>query len=293
MSAARASASFASRAFSAAAAASGDDTALVGAATVTSTFLGAPAGATNGAGGAEGARGEGGSGGGGGETFGLAHTDSRASSSPRVRTARLACDMSRRRALAGPPLVNELSLWSSSELVSTNGGGRPQPYAVRHEDLRAIADGDFDQLAAVLANPTVFPKLQPQLISMMLGQVMLSAPQADRLKAVCAARLRGDAAAYGALVPIALGSGRSHATTARIVNLGTDLGVPQGQLAAERTALNAVIKVIAPTLYAALFAFGAQRGVIALPFYVTASLLAASVVLASTIQYESSESTDN
>ena len=46
-------------------------------------------------------------------------------------------------------------------------------------------------------------------------------------------------------------------------------------------------------LYAALFAFGAQRGVIALPFYVTASLLAVSVVLASTIQYESSKSTDN
>jgi len=81
------------------------------------------------------------------------------------------------------------------------GGGRPQPYAVRHEDLRAIADGDFDQLAAVLANPTVFPKLQPQLISMMLGQVMLSAPQADRLKAVCAARLRADSAAYGAALP--------------------------------------------------------------------------------------------
>ena len=116
---------------------------------------------------------------------------------------------------------------------------------------------------------------------------------ASVVSSVLLGRATTDAAAYGALVPIALGSGRSHATTARIVNLGTDLGVPQGQLAAERTALNAVIKVIAPTLYAALFAFGAQRGVIALPFYVTASLLAASVVLASTIQYESSESTDN
>ena len=116
---------------------------------------------------------------------------------------------------------------------------------------------------------------------------------ASVVSSVLLGRATTDAAAYGALVPIALGSGRSHATTARIVNLGTDLGVPQGQLAAERTALNAVIKVIAPTLYAALFAFGAQRGVIALPFYVTASLLAVSVVLASTIQYESSESTDN
>ena len=116
---------------------------------------------------------------------------------------------------------------------------------------------------------------------------------ASVVSSVLLGRATTDAAAYGALVPIALGSGRSHATTARIVNLGTDLGVPQGQLAAERTALNAVIKVIAPTLYAALFAFGAQRGVIALPFYVTASLLAVSVVLASTIQYESSKSTDN
>ena len=84
VSAALAKASFASRAFSSAVVALGDDTALVGTATVTSTFLGAPGGATNGAGGAFGSAGAGGSGGGGGETFGLAHTDSGASSSPRV-----------------------------------------------------------------------------------------------------------------------------------------------------------------------------------------------------------------
>ena len=95
-----------------------------------------------------------------------------------------------------------------------------------------------------------------------------------------------NAVAYGALAPIALGAGRSHATGARIVNLGTELGVPQGQLSAERTALNAVVKVVAPTLYATLFAFGAKRGVIALPFYATASLLALSVVLAATIRYD-------
>jgi len=98
-----------------------------------------------------------------------------------------------------------------------------------------------------------------------------------------------DVAAYSALGPMALGSGRSHATSARIVNIGTSLGVPQGQLSAERNALNALVKVVAPTLYATLFTFGSRRGMIGLPFYVTSCLLAASALLAATISYEEQE----
>ena len=80
-----------------------------------------------------------------------------------------------------------------------------------------------------------------------------------------------------------------HATSARIVNIGTSLGVPQGQLSAERNALNALIKVVAPTLYATLFTFGSKRGAIGLPFFVTSALLASSALLAATISYEDSE----
>ena len=64
------------------------------------------------------------------------------------------------------------------------------------------------------------------------------------------------------------------------------LGVPQGQLSAERNALNALIKVVAPTLYATLFTFGSKRGAIGLPFFVTSALLASSALLAATISYE-------
>ena len=49
---------------------------------------------------------------------------------------------------------------------------------------------------------------------------------------------------------------------------------------AERNALNAVIKVLTPSLYAALFGFGVRRGVIGLPFFTTAFLLFLSAATA-------------
>ena len=58
------------------------------------------------------------------------------------------------------------------------------------------------------------------------------------------------------------------------------------QRRAERNALNALIKVVAPTLYATLFTFGSKRGAIGLPFFVTSALLASSALLAATISYE-------
>jgi DHA1 family tetracycline resistance protein-like MFS transporter len=50
-----------------------------------------------------------------------------------------------------------------------------------------------------------------------------------------------NAIAFSGVVPMALGAGKSQATSARITNLGEELGIPQGQLAAERNTLNAFI----------------------------------------------------
>ena len=57
-------------------------------------------------------------------------------------------------------------------------------------------------------------------------------------------------------------------------------GLAQGQLAAERNTLNAIIKVIAPSLYAWLFSLGARRGLLGLPFYSTAALMLVSAAVA-------------
>ena len=92
-----------------------------------------------------------------------------------------------------------------------------------------------------------------------------------------------DALAFTGTVPMALGAGKGQATSARITNLGDELGVPQGQLAAERNTLNAIIKVIAPSFYAALFAFGSRRGILGLPFYSTAALMLVSAMIAASI----------
>ena len=135
-------------------------------------------------------------------------------------------------------------------------------------------------------------------VSTMLG-TLLTGPSLRRLgprghtvastsasvsSALLLGRATSDAVALGAVVPIALGAGKGQATSARLVNhIGVELGVPQGQLAAERNALNAVIKVLAPSLYAALFGLGVRHGLVGLPFFTTAALLAASACVAASI----------
>lgn len=99
----------------------------------------------------------------------------------------------------------------------------------------------------------------------------------------CVLATTSNAIAYGGVVGIGLGAGKGHALSAKIVNLGHELGVPQGQLSAERNTLNAIIKVVAPSLYAWLFAVGTSYGVLGLPFYATAFLLACSALLAASI----------
>lgn len=71
---------------------------------------------------------------------------------------------------------------------------------------------------------------------------------ASTMSSACSAVVLGhatsNAIAFSGVVPMALGAGKSQATSARITNLGEELGIPQGQLAAERNTLNAIIKVI-------------------------------------------------
>lgn len=92
-----------------------------------------------------------------------------------------------------------------------------------------------------------------------------------------------NAVAFLGVAPIALGAGKGQATSARITNLGEELRISQGQLAAERNTLNAIIKVIAPSLYAWLFAVGVRNGVLGLPFYCTAALMAVAAFVAASI----------
>jgi hypothetical protein len=92
-----------------------------------------------------------------------------------------------------------------------------------------------------------------------------------------------NAVAFGGVVPMAFGAGKGQATSARITNLGEQMGVPQGQLAAERNTLNALIKVVAPSLYAWLFAFGVRHNLLGLPFYATAALMLTSAAIAASI----------
>jgi len=90
-------------------------------------------------------------------------------------------------------------------------------------------------------------------------------------------------AAFASIAPMAFGAGKIQPTNARLANLAELQGVPQGQLAAERSTLTAVVRVLSPSLYAALFAFGATHGCVALPFYLSASFLLLSAVVSLTV----------
>ena len=169
----------------------------------------------------------------------------------------------------------------------TNGMG--DMWQVMARELRGWGAAQCGRFAALVG------------VSTMLG-TLLTGPSLRRFgprghtvaatsSSACASFILGkatsNAVAIGAVVPVSFGAGKAQATSARIVNhIGEELGVPQGQLAAERNALNALIKVVAPSLYAALFAFGVSRGTIGLPFFATGCLLMASAAVAASIPDE-------
>jgi DHA1 family tetracycline resistance protein-like MFS transporter len=90
-------------------------------------------------------------------------------------------------------------------------------------------------------------------------------------------------AAFASIAPMALGAGKAQPINARLTNLAEMQGIPQGQLAAERSTLTAVVRVLSPSLYAGLFAFGARRGCVALPFFLSSGLLLLSAAAALSI----------
>ena len=92
-----------------------------------------------------------------------------------------------------------------------------------------------------------------------------------------------DAIAYAGVAPAALGAGKGQPVSARIINLGEQQGLMQGALAAERSTLNAIVKVVAPSTFAFAFARGSAIGVPVLPFYLAAFLLTLSGLLAATV----------
>lgn len=92
----------------------------------------------------------------------------------------------------------------------------------------------------------------------------------------------GPRRAFAALAPNWVGRTQTMALAARITTVGASVGFGQGELAGNRQNLHAVIKVLGPTMYGSLFAFGCKHGVPALPFYFSATVgLAAWLVVLS------------
>mmetsp|Transcript_23107 Transcript_23107/g.55347 ORF Transcript_23107/g.55347 Transcript_23107/m.55347 type:complete len:117 (-) Transcript_23107:74-424(-) len=76
--------------------------------------------------------------------------------------------------------------------------------------------------------------------------------------------------AFAAVVPNWVGRTQGTAVSARTMKVGAALGLGQGALAGDRQNLHSLIKVVGPTLYAAIFTYGCQIGVPQLPFYFAA-----------------------
>ena len=163
----------------------------------------------------------------------------------------------------------------------TNGMG--DLWQVMARELRGWGAAQCGRFAALVGVSTMLGTLLtgPSLRRFGPRGHTVASTSCSACSALMLGRATSNTVAIGAVVPIALGAGKGQATGARIVNhIGEELGVPQGQLAAERNALNAVIKVLTPSLYAALFGFGVRRGVIGLPFFTTAFLLFLSAATA-------------
>ena len=77
--------------------------------------------------------------------------------------------------------------------------------------------------------------------------------------------------AFAALAPNWVGRTQGMAVSARTMQVGAALGMGQGALAGDRQNLHSMLKVIGPTLYGYLFAYGCEIGVPALPFLFAAA----------------------
>lgn len=89
----------------------------------------------------------------------------------------------------------------------------------------------------------------------------------------------GPRRAFVALLPNWAGRTQTMAVAARITTVGASVGFGQGELAGDRQNLHAMIKVLGPTLYGSLFAFGCRHGVPALPFFFAAAVSLTALLL--------------
>ena len=92
--------------------------------------------------------------------------------------------------------------------------------------------------------------------------------------------VRSSALAFAGLLPNAVGRTQGMALTARFSEVGAAVGIGQGTLAGDRQNLHALIKVMGPTLYGSLFAFGCRVGRPELPFIFASTLAGLATIVA-------------
>jgi hypothetical protein len=172
----------------------------------------------------------------------------------------------------------------------TNGMG--DLWQVLARELRGWGAAQCGRFAAVAGIASMLGTLLtgPSIRRLGARGHTVASTSASAVASIVLGQATSDPIAYSGVVPMAVGAGKAQATSARITNLGDEMGVPQGQLSAERNTLNAIIKVIAPSLYAWLFAFGSTHSILGLPFYSTSVLLLCSAAVAATIPKESWDS---
>jgi len=83
-----------------------------------------------------------------------------------------------------------------------------------------------------------------------------------------------------ATLPGLLGGARSLGVSTLITSVGSQLGLPQGELAGDRANLFALLKVVGPVLYTQLYVRGKALGLPELPFIFNVALMGAATVLA-------------
>jgi len=86
---------------------------------------------------------------------------------------------------------------------------------------------------------------------------------------------------FASLVPNWIGRTQGVALSARMTAVGGAMGIGQGALAGDRQNLHALLKVLGPTMYSYIFAFGCKIGWPSLPFLFAAAMatLAECVIL--------------
>ena len=170
-------------------------------------------------------------------------------------------------------------------LLQALSNGMGDLWQVMARELRGWGPSQCGQFASLAGLASMSGTLLTAPLLRLLGPrtLVLGSTAASASANLVLAHATTDRLAYGAIAPAMLGAGKAQPVSARIVNLATEAGVPQGALAAERSTLNAIVKVVAPSVFAWAFAYGSKRGVLALPFYLSSALLVLSALLAATV----------